>query len=412
MKQNKNFIFFLFLICLLLGCTKYSSKSSNTSTTTGSGTTGNTSNNPGTSGSSGSGPIIISYTSTSPCAPSTEKFTFTCSGTGVPAGASFEWYYGDGNSGSGATSTNIYYDGGYKTVLVKVKKDGQDIGQQTVAIRAYGQDVTPIASFAYQPVNQVGTQATYEFQSNSWLAKGSASYKWDFGDGGVGTGIKLTHTFQQKTTEQKFTVKLTVTSDAGCNDTKAIEITVPPAFDISGGFTVSQTSPCLPSKEVFTFTGPTNNVPSGAIYKWDFGDGVAGSILGNPVTKSYAYNNSYSVSLTIIYNGAEIYHIIQPIKSYGLDATPIASFSVQNVGNTATTATYNFNNSSQVNGGFSNTQWEWDFGDGNTKSGAIPNVDNTFSRGTTDKTYTVTMVVKANSGCSATATNTVTIPKQ
>ena len=410
MKLSRKFLFFLSLSCLLLGCTKYSSKTSNTSTTTG---TGGTTNNPGSSGSSVSGPIIITFTSTSPCAPSTEKFTFTCSGSGVPNGAIFEWYFGDGNSGSGATATNIYYDGGWKTVLVKVKTSGnQDVGQQTVAVKAYGQDVTPIASYSYQLKNLVGSQATYEFQSNSWIAKGSPAYKWDFGDGGTNTDNKTTHTFQQKITEQKFTVKLTVTSDAGCSHTKAIEITVPPAYNITGGFTVVQTSPCLPSIEKFKFTGPTINVPAGAIYKWNFGEGVSGEILGNPVEKSYAYSNNYNVELKIVFNGETIYSTIQPIKSYGQAATPLASFSVQNISNTATTAKYNFNNSSQVNGGFSNTQWEWDFNDGNTKSGAVPNVDNTFNRGSVDKTYTIKMTVKANSGCSATATNTITIPKQ
>ncbi len=390
---------------LLFGCTKHTENTTKTTIPTDS-------TNTGSSGNSGSGPIVISYTSTSPCAPSTEKFTFTCSGSGVPSGATFEWYYGDGNSGSGATSSNIYYSGGHKIVLVKVKKNGQDIGQQTLDVLSYGQNVTPIASYSYQLKNQIGTQATYEFQSNSSIANGSLSYKWDFGDGGTNTDNKTTHTFQQKTTDQPFAVKLTVYSDAGCSDTKSINITVPAAYNITGGFTVSQTSPCLPSKEIFTFTGPTTNVPAGAIYDWDFGDGVAGSILGNPVTKSYAYNNSYSVTLKIYFNGNIIYSIIQPIKSYGLDATPLASFSVQNISNTATTATYNFNNSSQVNGGFSNTHWDWDFNDGNTKSGALPNVDNTFNRGSADKTYTVKMTVTANSGCSATATNTVFIPKQ
>jgi PKD repeat protein len=400
-------ILFLLCVCFLVNCTKYVEKTSTTNPT------GTVSTNPGSSGTSGNGPIIITYTSTSPCAPSNEVFTFNCSGTGVPSGATFEWYFGDGGASSGATTMHAYQDGGYKKVLVKVKTSTQkDVGELTINVKAYGQLVTPIASFSYQLKNQVGTQATYEFQSNSSIANGSLSYKWDFGDGGTNNDNKTTHTYQQKTTDQTFTVKLTAFSDAGCGDSKSVDIVVPAAYNITGGFTVSQTSPCLPSKEVFTFVGPTTNVPTGAIYKWDFGDGVAGSILGNPVTKSYAYNNSYSVTLIIYYNGAEIYHVIQPIKSYGLDATPLASFSVQNISNTATTATYNFNNSSQVAGGFSNTHWAWDFNDGNTKSGALPNVDNTFSRGTTDKTYTIKMTVTANSGCAATATNTITIPKQ
>lgn len=401
-------ILFLLCVCFFANCTKYVEKTS--SNTNPSGTV---STNPGSSGTSGTGPIIVTYSSTSPCAPNNEVFTFNCSGTGVPTGAIFEWYFGDGNSGAGATTTHAYQNGGYKTVLVKVKTSSQqDVGNVTFEVKAYGQLVTPIASFSYQLKNQVGTQATYEFQSNSSIGNGSLSYKWDFGDGGTNTDNKTTHTYQQKTTPQTFTVKLTAFSDAGCGDTKSVDIVVPPAYNITGGFTVSQTSPCLPSIEKFTFTGPTNNVPSGAIYKWDFGEGVAGETLGNPVVKQYAYSNNYNVTLKIYFNGEIIYSTIQPIKSYGQAATPLASFSVQNISNTSTTATYNFNNSSQVNGGFSNTHWAWDFNDGNTKSGAVPNVDNTFSRGTTDKTYTVKMTVTANSGCSATATNTVTIPKQ
>ncbi len=410
MKSSK-LLFIILSSYLLFGCTKYVEKSS-TNNTGGTGGTNGGSNNTGSSGTSETGPIVISYTSTSPCAPSTEKFTFTCTGSGVPSGATFEWYFGDGNSGSGATTTNTYFDGGYKTVLVKVKKDGQDVGQQTLAVRAFGQDVTPIASFSYTPATQVGTQATYDFQSNSYVSKGSPAYKWDFGDGGTASDIKVSHTFQQKTTEQNFTVKLTVTSDAGCSDTKSITITVPPAYNITGGFTATSTSPCAPSSEVFTFTGPTTNVPTGAIYTWDFADG-SGTALGNPITKAYAYHNTYNVILNIIYNGKSIYTVAQPIHPFGIDATPIASFSAQNTSSTATTATYFFNNSSQANGGFSNVQWDWDFGDGKTLSTSNYTATKIYDRDpVADKTYTVTMKVTANSGCSATKTTTVIIPKQ
>lgn len=184
----------------------------------------------------------------------------------------------------------------------------------------------------------MGTKQTYEFQSNSWVSKGSAAYVWDFGDGSTGGDIKTTHTYQQKPIEQKFNVKLTVTSDAGCSSSKTIQITVPPAFDISGGFTATSTSPCLPSHEVFTFTGPTTNVPSGAIYTWDFGEG-SGITLGNPVTKSYVNSNTYNVILTIVYNGKDIYKVGQPVHTYGQDATPSASFYLQKTATTATSIT-------------------------------------------------------------------------
>ena len=410
MKSSK-LLFIILSSYLLFGCTKYVEKSSTTNT--GSGGTNGGSNNTGSSGTSGTGPIVISYTSTSPCAPSNEVFTFKCSGTGVPTGAIFEWYFGDGNSGSGSTTTNAYQNGGYKTVLVKVKTSSQqDVGSVTIAVKAYGQLVTPIASFGIVPTNQVGTQATYEFQSNSTITTGSATCKWDFGDGGTGDGIKLTHTYQQKPYDQIFNVKLTVYSDAGCYDTLIKQLTVPAAYDINGCFTYTSTSPCLPSKEVFTFTGPTTNVPAGAIYQWDFADG-AGTTLGNPVTKSYPYHNTYNVILKIIYNGAIIYSCATPVHPFGIDATPNDSFSVKNTSSTNTTETYFCNNSSNVAGGFSNVQWDWDFGDATTLSTANSTATKIYNRdAAVDKTYTITMKVTANSGCSATKTTTVIIPKQ
>ena len=425
---------FFFLFC---GCTKYAKRAAQDTTTgsgtgggtgsgtggsgTGSGTggsgtgsggsgTGGTGSGTAGSGTSGTGPIIISYTFTSPCAPSTEKFTFTCSGSGVPSGSSFEWYFGDGNAGYTNPVENIYTEGGNKTVLVKVKKSGAVVGQQSVSIKAVGQDVSPVASFSYNLTNQVGTQATYEFQSNSYLAKGSMQYLWDFGDGTTGTGIKYTKTFTQIAADQTKVVKLKVTSDAGCSDTKSLNVIVPAAYDIKGGFTAVSTSPCLPSREVFTFTGPTTNVPAGAIYTWDFGDG-SGLTLGNPVTKSYVNGNSYNVILTIVYNGKELYKVGQPIKTFGQEATPTPSFSIQFKGQTGNDYAYNFNNTSNISGGYANINWKWEFGDSTTFNGVVASIDKSFTRGPVDKDYYVKMTVTANSGCSAVAQASVFIPK-
>ncbi len=424
MQFNKTLFFLTLLISLFLGCTKYTGKSTTATTTTGTGgstgtggTTGSGSGSTGSSGSgstgsgtSGTGPIIISYTFTSPCAPSTEKFTFTCTGSGVPAGATFEWYFGDGNAGYTNPVDNVYADGGNKTVLVKVKKDGSIVGQQSMSVKVAGQDVSPVASYSYNLTSQVGTQATFDFQSNSYIAKGSMLYAWDFGDGTTGTGIKYTKTFAQLPTDQTRAVKLKVTSDAGCSDTKTIDVVVPAAYDIKGGFTAASTSPCLPSKEVFTFTGPTTNVPAGAVYSWDFGEG-SGLTYGNPVVKSYVHGNSYNVILTIIYNGRELYKVGQPVKTYGQDATPNASFYIQFIGSTVNGYIYNFNNTSNIAGGYTNINWNWEFGDSTTYNGIVASIDKTYIRGSVDKSYPVKMTVTSNSGCSSSAEASVYIPK-
>jgi large repetitive protein len=407
---------------VLSGCTKYSGNAKSSSTTTTTTTTGSGSSSSGSgsttgsasSGSSGSSntstSIVIIYTSTAACAPSNEVFTFSCNGSAVPVGSICEWYFGDGTNATGNPVTHTYTDGGYRTVLVKVKKDSVDVAQQTISVKVFGQKVTPIASFTYLATTQIGTQATYDFQSTSTIATGAATYKWDFGDGGTGTDSKTTHTFTQKTYDQTFNVKLTTTGDAGCSDSKTVQMIVPAAYNITGDFTYTSTSACLPSVEEFTFSAPTTGVPTGAICSWVFND-ASGTSLGNIVKKTFTYASTYNVVLSIIYNGKTIYTSTRLVKTLGQDATPKASFSVQIKSTTATTTTYFCNNSSSVNSGFNNVKWEWDFGDNTTSSTTNPNVDKVYYRDVIDKTYTIKMIVTANSGCSATATSTIIVPK-
>jgi len=363
----------------------------------------------GTSGSGGIssgsiGNITIAYTTTAPCAPSNEIFTFNVIAPGAPSGSTYEWFFGDGNSGSGLSTTNTYNSAGSYTVLVKVKNNNQILGQSTMAVTAVGQGVTPVASFYAQQTNATTTGNYYTFNSTSSLAKGSiTSYVWDYGDGSSGTGSLSTHTYVQTSVQQSFTVKLTITSDAGCVSTRSQVITVPAGYNISGGFTYTSTSPCKPSSEMFTFTGPTSGVPAGAIYTWDFGDGIGGT--GNPINKSYTFPNSYNVTLTITLNNAQLHKVLQPVTSFGQDVTPTASISVQQ--SNASGSAWAFNSTSTVPHG-TITSYAWDYGDGTTGVNAF-NI-HTYTQTNVAKTYTVKLTATSNANCSASATTTVIVP--
>lgn len=363
----------------------------------------------GTSGSGGTssgsiGSITIAYTATAPCAPSNEIFTFNCIAAGAPSGSTYEWFFGDGNSGAGASTTNTYNVAGSYTVLVKVKNNSQILGQSTLAVTAVGQGVTPVASFYAQQTNATTAGNYYSFNSTSSLAKGAiTSYVWDYGDGASGTGSFSTHTYTQIAASQNFTAKLTITSDAGCIATKTQTINVPAGYTISGGFTYTSTSPCRPSNEIFTFNGPTTGVPSGAVYTWDFGDGIGGT--GNPINKSYTFPNSYNVTLIITLNNAQLYKVLQPVTSFGQDVTPVASISVQQ--SNASGSAWAFNSTSSVPHG-TITSFAWDYGDGTTGANAF-NI-HTYTQTSVATTYTVKLVATSNANCPNTATTTVTVP--
>ena len=394
----------------ITGCSAFKTQTITVPALSGSGGGGSTTPPPGgTSGgggiSSGSiGAITITYITTAPCAPSNEIFTFNAIASGAPAGSVYQWFFGDGNSSSGVSTTNTYNTSGSYTVLVKVLNNNQILGQCSLAVTAVGQSVTPVASFFAQQTNATTAGNYYSFNSTSSLARGTInSYVWDYGDGASGTGSFSTHTYIQTTSNQTFTVKLTITSDAGCLASKTQTISVPAGYTISGGFSAISTSPCAPSKEVFTFTGPTNGVPSGSVYTWDFGDGS--STIGNPISKSFTFPNSYNVILTITLNNAQLYRVLQSVTSFGQNATPTASMSVQQ--SNASGSAWAFNSTSTIPSG-TITSYIWDYGDGTTGANAF-NIK-TYNQTTVAQTFVIKLTATSNANCSKSAFTSVTVP--
>jgi PKD repeat protein len=371
-----------------------------------------TGNNPGSGGggaSSGSlGNVTLTFTSTAACAPSNEVFTFICNATNVPAGSKYEWYFGDGNSSvtNINTTTNIYNDGGNFTVICKiVSSQSQILATVSLPIKAFGQSVTPNASFFYQSTNVNTTGNTFSFNSNSSLTKGTiVSYDWDFGDGTKGSGLNVNKTYNQISSEQKFTVKLTTVSSAGCMSSQSQVVTVPPGYTITGIINAQSTSPCSPSVEEFTFTGPTSGVPSNAVYSWDLGDG--NTVIGNPIKYQYTFPNAYDVKLRILVNNATVASFNRSITSFGKNVTPTV---IMDVKTTNGTNEFSYNSNSFVASG-AITSTIWDFGDGKSGSGLF--VNHTYTQDVVDKNYTVTLTVSSNAGCKTIGTKIITVPKK
>ena len=91
---------------------------------------------------------------------------------------------------------------------------------------SFGQDVTPVASFSVQQSNPSGS--AWNLNNSSSISHGTIdTFLWDYGDGTTGTTPFYTKTYNQTTSVQTFTVKLTVTSNANCPNTASTTITVP-----------------------------------------------------------------------------------------------------------------------------------------------------------------------------------------
>jgi PKD repeat protein len=334
----------------------------------------------------------------------------------IPANATYEWYFGDGNSitSGPANVTNIYKMPGTYTVLAKVDSGGRAIASVSKAITLTGTAGAPVASFTSTLLNPTTLANNYAFNSTSTISAGSIkTFSWDFGDANVdnSNNTYVTHAYNQLATAQNYTVTLKVANSAGCANSKSQTITVaagtPVVPVISGGFSDTSTSPCSPSSEQFTFTGTTTNVPAGAVYNWNFGDNTTGT--GNPVTKVYASGNTYLVKMTIgTYSGTtftQLYSYQNNVTAYGQNVTPTASMTVTPVGSLGNSFT--FQSTSTVTNGTIATNY-WDFGDGSTTQ--LSSIQKTYTQDVVPRTYTVKLVSTSNAGCSAFVFQTVTIP--
>ncbi len=167
----------------------------------------------------------FSDTSTSPCSPSIEQFSFVSNVVNLPPNVVYNWDFGDGSKLTGSSVTHSYSNAGIYVVKLTVTSlsTGTLIYSTQNNVTAYGQNVTPQASFTAVKGSTSGY--VVNFQSTSTVPNGSiSSNRWQFGD-----HTSAPFSFFQKTynTAGTYQVILTSTSNANCPSQIVQNITVP-----------------------------------------------------------------------------------------------------------------------------------------------------------------------------------------
>lgn len=131
-------------------------------------------------------------------------------------------------------------------------------------------------------------------------------------------------------------------------------------------------------------------------YNWDFGDGSF-STQANP-SHTYVTSGTYLVSLIVSSNKGCKDTVVNLVT---VNPPPVAAFTYTTIceGNPVT-----FNDNSSISQGNIN-QWNWTFGD-NTPNSYLQNPTHIYSAA---GVYTVSLSITSNQGCSATATQVVTV---
>ena len=331
------------------------------------------------------------------------ELTFDGSGSNDRDGTivSYDWEFGDGSTGTGVGPTHTYTTSGPFMVSLTVTDDAGATDTATTTAN-FGEGNQPPLADANGPYNgTAGVPVTFDGSGSTDPDGSIVAYDWDFGDGNTGTGVAPTHTYAAVGT---YNVTLTVTDDTGATDSATSTATIgavpqDPIADPNGPYSGTVGVPV-------TFDGSGSSDPDGGAltaYDWDFGDGNTGT--GVSPTHTYASVGTYTVTLTVVDDEGAISAPASTTSDIGVVANqpPIADANGPYSGAVGVNVMFDGTGSSDPDGTIAS--YDWDFGDGNTGTGASP--QHAYAA---DGVYDVTLTVTDDLGAvSDLATTTATI---
>lgn len=260
-----------------------------------------------------------------------------------------------------------------------------------------GVNVTPAIDPTVDALNPNHCQPlTVKYLSNPVGNYGSATFSWEFGDGGSSADPDPTHVYSNLAdTARTYTAYVTLTDQWNfCSVTKSIDVTIQPYIEAS--FVINSVSGCSPFS-----TGVVNDSKGGITqYDWDkTGDGVYESSGGSDWTYSRTNSTATPESITLLLrvrNAGGCTDVAQRIVTINPRAT--ASITNSIVGDAAC---------SPLDVNFTATttnadEYHWLFG-----TNAVDNITTTSytfeNYGSTPTTQAVTFTANNQWGCSATA---------
>lgn len=308
--------------------------------------------------------------------------------TVLSAGAveGWQWDFGDGNGVSALQNpVYTYQDTGLFDVTLIATTDSvcRDTITQQVTVHP-----SPTAGFFN---DTVCAQLEMTFVDTSSVPTGNIiSWSWYFGDGGVSGTQSPIHTYNLG---GQYTASLAVESDLGCIDTMAQTIIVYPKPNAE----FLTYAACLNDTNQFTDQSTVATGSQVVGWDWDFGDSQGVSADQSPW---YIFGNSgiFDVELIAETDNGCLDTVVHPTQVFVL---PESDFSFSDV------CSYNaavFQNNSSIPQG-SITNYQWNFGNGNTSSVQQP-VGQLYD---TAGFYDVELVTVSNNGCLDTLEQTIEI---
>ncbi len=193
------------------------------------------------------------------------------------------------------------------------------------------------AAFTFTPTSpNVGQQVSFDAATSTGSPTG---YTWHFGDGGMGNGVQINHTYAQAGT---YTVTLEISRpDTGggagcsfgfCTDSESHMVVVGGGGGggVIASFTTSATCDAFVCRaqrgQQLSFTATSQGATT---HEWNFGDG--GAAAGSPVNHTFNQVGSFNVVLTsrnaenVSATASKVFEISQPATTDRMVVVPWAA---------------------------------------------------------------------------------------
>lgn len=240
-------------------------------------------------------PVITSVSGSTPIVEG-DGGSFSASATDAGGDAlTYDWDFGDGRTGSGATLTHAYDQDGTYTVKVTVS-DGTDSTSSSTTVVVTNAPPAILSASGTDGVE--GTALPFAVVSRDPGALDVLTATWDFGDGTTDSGEVISHSFPDNGT---WTVTSTVTDEHGEFDTETFTVTVTnadpvvssvPAATAAEGSVYSYAAAATDPGTADTFTWTLDAAPATASF-----DSATATVSWTPTYADSFVSHTFTVSV-------------------------------------------------------------------------------------------------------------------
>jgi PKD repeat protein len=364
--------------------------------------------------SAGNTPPVAGFTATpgAGTAPLTVVFNASDSLDAEDDALTYHWSFGDG-SDEVTTSNPIilheYTDTGLFQVRLEVSDGSPVLGSaQTVINVSLGNGNIITADMNATPVVGASPLAVTFTANASDTLDESLSYRWEFGDGRLGFGRVISHTYlNNQEADLEYNAVLIVSDSGGTQGTANRMITVQPTDgtgegpstdpDLTLQFAVADDSAEQGSAPLDVTFDTRGSMASGGLVfdriEIDFGDGaVETQLVPGPIGHQYSTPGQYNASAALHAVSGEVTESAPIVITVFASAPPIASFSADPLTGDAPLLV-NFDATGSFDPENDTLEYEWVFGDGSVGAGAL--ATHTYNA---VGTYTATLTVRDSTG--------------